>query len=65
VRAPKLHISSSSCKDETDPSNDDDGKLFSGRVHQKSTIAAAGEASDDDDDDDFADKNIRKCYTVR
>jgi hypothetical protein len=31
VRAPKLHKSSSSYEDETDPSNDDDGKLFSGR----------------------------------
>jgi hypothetical protein len=53
VRAPKLHKSSSSYEDETDPSNDDDGKLFSGRIVQKPTIAAAVvEALDDDDDDD-------------
>ncbi len=35
VRAPKLHESSSSYEDETDPSNEYDGKLFAGRVVQK------------------------------
>jgi hypothetical protein len=44
VRAPELHESSSSYKDETDPSNEYDGKLFAGRVVQKPTIAAAIEA---------------------
>ena len=49
---PKLHESSSSYEDETDPtSDDDDGKLFAGRVVQTPTIAAAVEALDDDDVD--------------
>jgi hypothetical protein len=56
VRAPELHESSSSYKDETDPSNEYDGKLFAGRVVQKPSIAAAVEALDDDNDEDYADK---------
>jgi hypothetical protein len=53
VRATELHQSSSSAYEfETDPSKDDDGKPFAGRVVQKPTIAAAVEALDDDDDDD-------------
>jgi hypothetical protein len=50
VRAPELHESSSSYEDETDPSNEYDGKLFADRVVQKPTIAAAIEALGDDDD---------------
>ena len=49
VRAPELHESSSSYKDETDLSNDNDGKHFAGRFVQKPTIAAPVEALDDDD----------------
>ena len=58
VRAPEIRKSSSFYEYETDPCNDDDGKLFAGCVFQKPTIAAAVEAldDDDDDDDDCADK---------
>ena len=67
VRAPKLDKSSASYDDKTDDSDGDDGKLFTGRIVQKPTIAAAVEAldggDDDDDDDDCADKKEAGDHT--
>ncbi len=52
VRAPKLHKSSSSYKDETDPSDDNDVKLFQAASFKSLLFAASVEDLDDDDDDD-------------
>jgi hypothetical protein len=61
VRAPELHESSSSYEDETDPSNEYDGKLIAGRVVQKPTIAAAVEALGDDKDKSLIKRRSGQC----